>query len=577
MRDKILVALILVLFVLLLAGLFYTQIIRFGYYSTLSKNNSIRIIPIDGPRGNIYDRNGALLVTNRLSFDAAVIYRELDDRTRLVTVLRQTLGMSGKEIADALERAGSRPYAPVTIVEDIPKEKAIRLEEASFDISGLLIQTRSKRSYIYKETGSHLLGYLSEITEEELESLKDYGYKMRDMIGRSGIEKYYDTSLAGIDGGIQVEVDSRGRQTRVIGLKEPQSGKDVYLTIDIALQETCDKLLGEHKGAVIVMDPNTGEILALASHPSFDPNLFVTPNTSAERRRLLTDNAGRPLSNRAISGLYPPGSVFKIVTASAALETKKITPLTEFICTGVYRIGRAKLACWKKEGHGPQNVRSGLMNSCNVFFCNTGRAAGVDALESYAKLFGYGAYTGIDLPDEVKGIAPGKQWKKMRMGGAWYEGETANYAIGQGYLAVTPMQVLDSMSVMANKKGLVKPYLVKRIDKTDTPSGKINSIGLHAGTVNTIRGGLLDVVNDENGTGKRAKVEGLIVAGKTGTAQNPHGKTHAWFAGFAPYDNARICIVVFLEQGGHGGLEPAEIGHGIFEEAKTKGYFDIRS
>lgn len=573
MRDKILFALIIILFALLLTGLFYTQIIRFGYYSRLSKNNSIRIIPIDGPRGNIYDRNGTPLVTNRLSFDAAIIYRELDDRTRLVAVLRRVLGMSGKEIADALEKAGAKPYAPVTIAEDISKEKAISLEEASFDISGLIIQTRSKRNYIYKDSGSHVFGYLSEISEEELESLKDYGYRMKDMIGRSGIEKYYDTYLAGVDGGTQIEVDSRGRQTRILGLKEPQSGKDIYLTIDASLQETCDKLLGEYQGAVIVMDPNNGDVLALASHPAFDPNIFVRSDTSDERLRLLKDKTGRPLSNRAISGLYPPGSVFKIVTASAALETKKITPWTYFICTGVYRLGRAKLECWKKEGHGSQNVRSGLMNSCNVFFCNAGRAAGVDALETYAKLFGYGAYTGIDLPDEVKGVVPGRLWKKTHKGSAWYEGETLNYSIGQGYLAVTPIQVLDSMSVMANKTGLVKPHLVKRIDKTDMVPEKIRGIGLRVETVNKIREGLFDVINDENGTGKRAKPEGVTAAGKTGTAQNPHGRTHAWFAGFAPYDNAKICIVVFLEHGGHGGLEPAEIARGIFQEAKNRGYF----
>ena len=572
MRDKILFAIIITLFALLITGLFYTQIIRFNYYSKLSKDNSIRIIPIDGPRGNIYDRNGQVLVTNRLSFDACLVYRELNDRPRLVDILRDSLGMSGKDIAEALDKARARSYAPVTIAEDIDKDKAIMLEEASSEVSGLLIQTHSRRNYIYKNVASHVLGYLGEITENELEDLKGYGYHMKDLIGRAGIEKQYDTDLTGLDGGTQVEVDNRGRQTRVLGLKEPQSGKDIYLTIDIGLQLISDKLLGDHQGAVIVMNPNNGEILALTSHPAFDPNTFDKPNTTPERLKLMRDRVGRPLSDRAISGLYPPGSVFKIVTASAALETKKITPWTYFLCTGVYRLGRAKLECWKKEGHGSQNLRNGLMNSCNVYFCNVGRAAGVDALETYAKLYGYGTQTGIDLPDEVSGVAPGRAWKRAHKNEIWYEGETLNYAIGQGYLAVTPIQVLDTMAVMANKGSLVKPYIVKKIDKTDISGEKPRNIGLHDETIKSIREGLFEVINNENGTGKRAKIEGVLAAGKTGTAQNPHGKTHAWFAGFAPYDNAKLCVVVFLEHGGHGGLEPAEIAHGIFEEAKRLKY-----
>jgi len=572
MRDKILYAIILTLFILLTAGLLYTQCIRFQYYSRLSKDNSIRIIPIDGPRGNIYDRNGKIMVTSRLSFDAAIIYREVNDNGRLVRLLREILGMSGKEISDALEKASLKPYAPVTVAEDIAKEKAIMLEEAGFDVSGLLIRTRSVRDYIYKDAASHIFGYLGEVTEDELEDLKDYGYRMKDLIGRAGIEKYYDTYLAGVDGGTQIEVDNRGRQTRTLGVKEPQNGKDIYLTIDLGLQLACDKLLGEHRGAIVIVKADTGEVLALASHPSFDPNIFAKPNTSDERLKLLKDRVGRPLSNRAISGLYPPGSVFKIVTASAGLETKKITPWTYFFCPGSYKLGRAKFDCWKKEGHGSQNLRGGLMNSCNVFFYNTGRATGVDAMEAYAKLYGFGSHTGIDLPDEVNGVVPGRAWKRLHRNDIWYEGETINYAIGQGYLAVTPIQVLNMMAVMANKGSLIKPYLVRRIDKTDIVAEKPRRIGLHSGTISKIREGLFDVINDENGTGKRAKVEGLLIAGKTGTAQNPHGKTHAWFSGFAPYDNAKLCIVVFLEHGGKGGLEPAEIAHEIFSEAKMLGY-----
>ncbi len=590
MKDRLPVSVIAALFVLLVLGLFYTQIIRYGHYATLSKNNSIRIMPIDGPRGNIFDRNGAPLVTNRLSFDVAIIYLELRDAQKLGRALKEILGFSGRDIIQALEKSGAKPYAPVVIAEDVGKEKAMALEESSFNISGLMIQTRSKRNYLYNNIGCHLFGYLSEVTEQELENLEDYGYRIRDLIGRSGLEKYYDTYLRGESGGLQVEVDSRGRQTRVLGLKEPMGGKDMYLNIDIALQSASDKLLGQHNGAVMIMDPRDGAVLALASHPTFDPNVFVRPNASADRMKLLKDRVGRPMSDRAISGLYPPGSVFKIVTSSAALETKAISPNTRFNCAGSYFLGRSKFDCWKEGGHGSQNLREGLMNSCNVFFYNTGRAAGVDAIESCSRLYGLDRNTGIDLPDEVRGLVPGKVWKRSRKKSAWYEGETINYAIGQGYLVVTPAEILGMMAVIANNGSLVRPYIVRRVGSDDITPSKPRSIGLKDQTIREVRKGLYDVVNAEGGTGKRAKVEGIAISGKTGTAQNPHGRTHAWFSGYAPFDpsalrynsgpnpeqlskgSAKICVVVFLEHGGKGGLEPAEIARGLFVEAKARGY-----
>ena len=572
MRDRTIAAILSFLFGFLALGLFYNQVLRYGYYSHLSRNNSIRIIPIAGPRGNIYDRNGNLLVTSRLSFDVAVISQELRDRRRVARILNEILGMSATEIAGAFEKADSRPYAPVAVIEDIPKEKAIALEEECADIAGLVVETTSRRYYVHKASGSHIFGYLSEITEDELEDLREYGYRPRDLVGRNGIEKYYDAYLRGTDGGTQVEVDSRGRQMRVLGVKEPESGTDLYLTIDASLQSACDKLLGERKGAVVVMDPRTGEVLALASHPAFDPNIFVRPNTSAQRLALLDDRIGRPLSNKALSGLYPPGSVFKIVTESGALETKKINRATTFVCNGRYRLGRTTFDCWKPEGHGSQNAVTGMMNSCNVFFYNTGRILGVDDLEAYAKLFGFGRPTGIDLPDEVKGLVPGKEWKRANRREGWFEGETINYAIGQGYLSVTPIQVLEMVAVMANKGSLVRPYIAKRIGSKELHNSREKNIGLKASTVKTVREGLYGVVNGESGTGRRAKLDGVAVAGKTGTAQAPHGRTHAWFCGFAPFDDPKVCIVVLLEHGGKGGVEPAGIARGILEEAKRGGY-----
>jgi penicillin-binding protein 2 len=575
-RDRAIASIISVFFILLVIGLLYNQVLRYGYYARLSKNNSIRIIPIVGPRGNIYDRNGNVLVTNRLSFNVAMISNELRDRRKVARILNEVLGISGEEIIAAFDKAEARPYAPMVIVEDVPKDKAISLEEEGVDVDGLIIETVSKRDYVHKASGSHVYGYLSEISEDELDRLREYGYRPRDLVGRDGIEKYYDAFLRGSDGGTQVEVDSRGRQIRVLGVKEPESGIDLYLSIDASLQNACDKLLGDRRGAVVVMDPQNGEILALASHPAFDPNIFIRPNASAERLALLADRAGRPLSNKAISGLYPPGSVFKVVTASGALETKKINRSTSFTCNGSYRLGRTTFDCWKAEGHGVQDVVSGMMNSCNVFFYNTGRILGADDLEAYTKLFGFGRPTDIDLPDEVKGIVPGRAWKRSHRKEEWFEGETLNYAIGQGYLLVTPMQVLGMIAVMANKGSIVRPHIVKRVGPKELPQFKKKDLGLKASTVKVVRDGLYEAINGESGTGKRAKADGVTVAGKTGTAQTPRGRTHAWFCGFAPFEDAKLCVVILIEHGGHGGVVPAEIARGIFEEAKRLGYYDRR-
>ena len=572
MREKPILALIRFLFILLALGLVYTQLLRFPYYSRLSRDNAIRIIPIEGPRGAMFDRNGVPLVSDRISFNVAVVYQELRNREKLIRLLTNLLNTPREEIDAALQKASRKPYAPVTIVKDIDRKKAFILDEESFDIRGLVIETKSVRNYLYNSCGAHIFGYLSEISEEELDSLKEYGYRIKDLIGRDGLEKYYDKYLTGTDGGIQIQVDNKGRQVRTLGYKEPAKGKDLYLTMDVNLQKVCDKALEGKNGAIAVMEPGTGAILALSSSPSFDPNIFIAPERSSERLELVQDKVRYPLLNRAVSGLYQPGSVFKVIVASGALETGRINTHTRFNCTGIYTLGKGRFACWKEGGHGPQNVTDALMNSCNIFFYNTGRALGVDNIEDFTRLFGFGRKTGIDLPDEAKGVVPGRIWKKVYKKDNWYEGDTINYAIGQGYLLVTPVQVLEMMAVMANNGYTVKPYIVKRIDTMDISGSERKPLALSQETIRTVREGLYKVVNSENGTGKRAKVEGVAVAGKTGTAQNPLGRTHAWFSGFAPFDNAKICLVVFLEHGGKGGLEPSEMAKEIFEEAKKRGY-----
>ena len=475
MRERFIPAFLSISFAVLLIALFYNQAVMFNYYSTLSKNNAIRIVPIDGPRGQVFDRNGIRLVSNRLAFDVAVIHRELRSEGELTDFLAKTLGASRQDVERSLAKARTRPYEPVTIVEDIDKDKALLLEESTIYMPGLEIKTRSRRHYLYGDIGSHVFGYLSEVTESELEQLEEYGYRQKDLIGRSGIEKSYESRLRGVDGATLIQVDSKARQVRTLGMKEPSSGEDLYLSIDMRLEALCDKMLKERRGAIVVMDPQNGQILALSSGPTFDPNVFVKSKGSAERLRLMKDLKGRPLSNRATSNSYEPGSVFKVVIASGALETKKISVNTHFSCPGSYTLGRTRFDCWKEGGHGSQDVKDALKNSCNVFFYQTGRALGVDNIETYAKLLGFGKACGIDLPDEVSGLVPGRMWKRFYKKDNWYEGETVNYAIGQGYLLVTPLQILNMMAAVSNGGKLVKPHLAVRIGSSNiTQTGPRN-------------------------------------------------------------------------------------------------------
>ena len=572
MRDRVISTISYSLFFLIALALFYTQVVQYPFYSKLAKNNSIRIIPINGPRGSLYDRNGVILVSSRLAFDVSVIYHEIRERDRLVTLLAGVLDMPERKIENAVEIASARPFSAVVIASDVEKSKAIALEEASFDLDGILIETRSLRDYKYKRDGAHIFGHLGEISQDELESLADYGYRSRDLVGRSGLEKYYNAELTGVSGGKQIEVDSRGRVTRILGVREPKDGKDLSLTIDIRMQKTADEALGDRTGAIVVMNPTTGEILAFASHPSFDPNIFVRTDSGNERRRLILDKHGKPLLNRAISGLYPPGSVFKIVTAAQGLDTGKISRSTIFQCNGSYKLGGARFGCWKEDGHGPQDIIRALMNSCDVFFYNTGRLDGADGLERMGGLFGFGRRSGIDLPDEARGTLPGRGWKMRVKGEGWYEGDTVNYSIGQGYLTVTPLQVVEMLSAIANGGYLVRPYIVKEAGGVPIARANPVPLGLKESTISTIREGLLKVVSSEEGTGKRAKIEGVRVAGKTGSAQNPNGKTHAWITVFAPYEEPSIALVVLVEHGGHGGLEPGEIARTILQKAKDLEY-----
>ena len=544
-----------------------------GYrYMELSKKNSIRLIPLVAPRGNIYDRKGNLLAGNRIAFDCAVIPQEFKASEEKLRELSSILQVPLDSLKEKIKKEAATSFISVVLKKDIGKETAIIISERNLDFPGLIINTHPIRYYPSGNISSHITGYLGSISEEELSVLRNYGYQLRDLVGRGGLELFYDDYLKGENGGIQTEVDSRGRELRVLGIREPEKGKDIRTTIDLELGKYIDSLLEGYKGAIIVMDSTSGEILGLVSKPDFDPNIFVSSTEPALVRNLLR-RRDYPLVTRAISGTYPPGSVFKIVTASSALELKKISAREQLDCKGFYNVGNRRFDCWKSSGHNLQTISDGIKNSCNVFFYQVGRRVGVEALEGYALRYGFGNTSGIDLPYEADGVVPNKTWKKRYKRLPWYEGDTINFAIGQGYLSVTPMQILRMINAVATEGGLAKPFLVKSIDSVEIFSAEMVQIGISKDTFKTIKDGVKKAVEDSNGTAQRAGVEGLEIAGKTGTAQTGTAKeTHAWFAGFSPIEKPKISIVIFLEHGGKGGDKPCEIASKIFEKLKELKY-----
>ncbi len=570
MRVKVLAIILLLSLAFLLGGLAYVQLVRYERYRTMSEDNRLKIIPLMAPRGMILDRDGKPLVKDTLAFNVAVIYSHIKDKEALINLLHSVLDMKKEGLAVRIDQAKWRAYSPNNVAEDIGIKKAIHLGEIEMDYPGLLLEVSTKREYLLKEGAAGIFGYLGLINRPEFKKLKRYGYRINDLVGRDGVEKKYDNYLRGKHGGKQVEVDHRGRRVSTLGFREPLPGRDVQLTIDVELQKFCDRLLASKKGAIIAMDPETGAVLAMASAPSFDPEIFVDKKKRRKIGDVLLDE-DYPLLNRAIAGAYPPGSVFKTVMALAALETGKAREDTSYTCEGSFSLGRAKFRCWKKSGHGVQTMRDAIKNSCNVYFFNTGIRLGVDDISEYAKKFGIGEKSHIDLPGEVAGVLPTKSWKRKRLGDRWYKGDTVNYSIGQGYLLCTPIQICRMMSVFANGGELVTPYIVSKVGGIVINKGKIEDLNFSGENIKIIRDALQNVVNGHRGTGMKAKLKNVIVSGKTGTSQTSRGKNHGWFAGFAPFDDPKLTVVVFDEYGGKGGYYAAGTAGKVFQKAQDMG------
>ena len=577
-------------FVVLICRLFYLQVIEGEEFRRLSENNCIRLQSIDPQRGLIYDRNRVLLVDNRPSFDLSIILKDAKPINDTIEKLSEYINVPADDLMSKIKKCkGISIYKPFLLKRDIGRDALAVIEARKYDLPGIEVNVTPRRNYINRQTAAHLIGYVSKINPDELKSAKYSGCGGGDFIGKFGVEKAYGSYLRGKRGGRQVEVNATGQVVRILQTVDALPGHNVYLTIDLKLQQKAEELLEGVAGAVAAMDPATGEILALASSPCFDQNSFVS-GMSHEQWHALVSNRFRPMENKVVQGGYPPASTYKIVTAIAGLEEGIITKDTRFYCPGHYKCGDRDFRCWKKVGHGNIDVITALAESCDVFFYQVGQKLGIDRLAWYAKACGLGASAGIKLDNEVSGLIPTAAWKKRRTGIAWQRGETLSVAIGQGYNLVSPLQMLLLTSAVANNGIRYKPLILKTIE---TAEGKIISDdSLHtkraiAGklptsrqTLEIVKKGLWEVVNGRKGTARIARIDGIDISGKTGTAQvvsrkkndtsdkqavAPHLQPHAWFVAFAPSDEPEIAVVVMVEHGGHGSSTAAPIARELIK------------
>lgn len=558
----------------------YLQIIKGEEFRLLSEKNAVRLTGIKAPRGLIFDRNKNLLVDNRPSFNLKIMLEDTGNVKETISKLSKMLEVPAEDLMKKISDAGSGAfYKPVVLRDDITRDHLAVIEAHKFDLPGVFIDIEPSRHYIYKKIASHMLGYLGEVNNDELLSGKYPNVKSGDFIGRYGVEKSFENYLQGKRGGRQIEVDANGRTIKVLKTVEPVTGFDLKMTIDFDLQQTAEKMLEEKHGAVVALDPNTGDVLVMASAPSFDQNDFVGGISSKKWKALMSDR-GKPMTNKAIQGEYPPASTYKIITSIAALEEKQIDLHSSAFCPGYYKYGNRVYRCWNKHGHGEVSVIEAIAQSCDVFYYQAGDKVGVDTLAKYAMGCGLNKKTGIQLEDERKGLIPTSSWKKKRFNEPWHRGETLSISIGQGYDLVTPLQMAVFIAAVGNGGTLYKPRVVSAIESSqgnvvkDIPVEISGKLPAGKKTLEIIQKGLFKVVEDDRGTAKKIRLKHVKIAGKTGTAQvfsvksgdklktehlDFYLRDHAWFMCYAPAENPVIAIAVLIEHGAHGSTAAAPI------------------
>jgi penicillin-binding protein 2 len=561
-------AVVVIVCILVLGRLVQLQVIEGRRNRQVADENRIRILRRTAPRGNIYDRHTRIMASSRPAFTISAVPEELHlvGSSDSVRDLAMMLELPVEDVRQRLSTEGPAGYESVILSRDASPRVVARLKENSLYMSGVHVSADAVRAYPKGPLAAHVLGYVREISGEELARPENINYKPLDLIGKAGIERQLETVLRGRDGGEQIEVDAKGQPVRTLGTVQPHPGRDVWLTLDLDLQRAAETALAGRPGAVVALDPWTGEILALASSPTYDPNLFVGALSPEDWQRL--SGPEHPQHNRATTSRYPPGSLFKVVTAAAALETHQTSTSDRFHCDGAFRIGSWSLRCWKREGHGDLRFTKGFAQSCNVMFATLGRRVGPDRLAEMARRFGLGRRSGIDLPEESEGLVPTPKWKRETRNEPWYPGDTCQMAVGQGDCLATPLQMACQMGAVANGGMLVRPHVVLRIEGESEPRRpqSSGSVGLRDSTIQAIQTGMKAVVAP-GGTAARIAPKRYHIAGKTGTAQSPGGDPHAWFGGYAPADNPRLAVAVVVEHGGGGSEVAAPVARYIFDTA----------
>ncbi len=552
------------------------QILDHKKFWNLAETNRNRTRALSAPRGTIRDRNGEILAENKASFKVSLIRENIKDFEASCASVSALLGISTDELKSRIAKYKSVPrFEPIVVKDGLESNEIAPIESRRREYQELVVEAEPKRFYPMGKVASHVLGYLQERTPEEVKANPERGLRLGDMGGKSGVERQYDEILTGREGIIYEVVDSLGRATDELARVLPVQGRELTLTLDSRLQQKAETLLGDREGAIVAMDPQTGEILALASSPAFDPNRFISRFTPQEWLNLTNDPAS-PLENRAIRGLYAPGSIFKLVMALGGLEFNFVTDQTAVFCNGSIEIYGTKRSCWFAPGHGLMNLAEAIRNSCNIYFYSLGRQMGIDAIALSAERMGLGQITRVDIPGEKEGLVPSTVWKMKTLKVPWYPGETISVAIGQGQLQVTPLQIAALTARIAERGSSPIPRLARSPADPDSSTRAAARQPFKTANFESVIEGMWRSVN-ASGTGKEAHVEGFDVCGKTGSTQvmskesaarlaraGKEVKPHSWFSGFAPRVSPRLVVTVLVEFGGGGGATAAPLAGQLF-------------
>lgn len=598
-RVPLVAVLMLLVFAVFAVRLFQLQIIESDALRLRSQRNSVRTVRLEAPRGDVLDREGRVLATTRPAFGLQAIPHDLRDSDVTFAALAMLLDEDGEALRARVGMPrGRQRFAPVRLAGDLSYDRMARVESHLYALPGVVTDVRPRRYYPAGPLAAHVLGSIGEIGPSQLATREFADYRQGEVIGLTGVEARYQRYLRGRAGGRNQVVDVSGRVVEVLDEVEPQPGATVALTLDLDLQQAAEvgflpEVLGEPAklGALVALDPHNGDVLALVSKPSYDPNAFAG-GIDAETWGRLTNDEWRPLQNRALAGLYPPGSTYKVIVAAAGLQEGVIDPEEPFTCLGSFKLGRRTYRCWKRHGHGEVNLRQAIVESCDVYFYRVGLELGIDRLAFFANGFNLGRLSGIRIPQEKSGLVPTEAWKEKRHSEPWILGETVSAAIGQGYNLATPLQMAVAYAALANGGKLLRPRLLLRATGRDgsvtegPPPEVLGTVPVAPEHLARIRDGLEGVVSERGGTGGRARVRGVRVAGKTGTAQvvrlehtenleedevPVRYRDHAWFVAFAPADAPEIVVAVLVEHGGHGGSAAAPIARRVLER-----YFEKR-